>query len=109
MDPLRRLWKWLRLQHPVVILRAVIVVCLNYIPYAGPRRDQERRQHVPVLIGKPEAALLLFLQDSEQRLDPIRIMKGMFLFSMEARYGLQEVPRLCDQERLQALIVLQRI
>src|SRR5438132_12224888 len=84
MSSLRWLWKWLRLQHPVVILRAVIVACLNYIPYAGPRRDPERRQHVPLLIGKPEAALLLFLEDSEQRLDPIRIMKGMFLFSMEA-------------------------
>jgi uncharacterized protein YwgA len=39
---------------------------------------------VPLLIGKPETALLLFLLDSEHRLDPIRIMKGMFLFSMEA-------------------------
>lgn len=82
MDPLRRLWKWLRLQHPVVILRAGVVACLNYVPYAGPRRDPERRQHVPLLIGKSQIALLLIL-DGEQTLDPIRIMKGLFLFSME--------------------------
>lgn len=81
MDLSRRLWKWLRSQHPVVILRAVVVACLNYIPYAGPRGDPERRQHVP-LLGKPEIALLLIL-DGEQTLDPIRIMKGLFLFSME--------------------------
>jgi hypothetical protein len=82
MDFLKRPWKWLRSQHPVVILRAIAVACLNCFPCTGPRRDQERRQHVPVLIGKPQIALLLIL-DGEQTLDPIRIMKGLFLFSME--------------------------
>ena len=35
-------------------------------------------------LTKTQAALLLFFQDSERKVDPIRIMKGLFIFSMEA-------------------------
>jgi uncharacterized protein YwgA len=39
---------------------------------------------MPLHIGKSQAALLLFLLDSEQRVDPLRLTKGIFIFTMEA-------------------------
>jgi uncharacterized protein len=84
MARLKHFGYWLHDQRPIVMLRTVIIACLRLNPRVIRCRDLERRQHVPLLIGKPETALLLFLQDSEHRLDPIRIMKGMFIFSMEA-------------------------
>jgi hypothetical protein len=35
-------------------------------------------------LTKTQISLLLFFQDSERKVDPIRIMKGIFIFSMEA-------------------------
>src|SRR5712672_885966 len=35
-------------------------------------------------LTKSQIALLLFFQDSKHKVDPIRIMKGLFIFSMEA-------------------------
>jgi DNA-binding PadR family transcriptional regulator len=63
------------------MLRAVVGAYRNVLVS---RRRLEGREHMPLLIGKSDVALLLFLLDSDQRLDPIRIMKGMFIFSMEA-------------------------
>jgi uncharacterized protein YwgA len=39
---------------------------------------------MPLHIGKSQAALLFFLLDSEQRVDPLRLTKGIFIFTMEA-------------------------
>lgn len=35
-------------------------------------------------LTKTQTTLLLFFLESERKLDPIRIMKGLFIFSMEA-------------------------
>lgn len=73
----------LRRLYAAGILRAVVATNLRFgpCPYnPGP----EMCRHMPLLFGKSQIALLLFLLDSEQTLDPIRLMKGMFIFSMEA-------------------------
>lgn len=63
------------------MLRAAVAKLRSHLSL---HEDLERRRQMPLLIGKSQIALLLFLLDSERTLDPIRLMKGMFIFTMEA-------------------------
>jgi hypothetical protein len=78
------LCSWLRDRYRAVILRPVVVAILRFDPNPDCNRGIERRRHMPLFLGKSQIALLLFLQDSEHNVDPIRLMKGMFIFTMEA-------------------------
>jgi hypothetical protein len=45
---------------------------------------RERCRYMPSPLSKTQKTLLLFFLESEKKLDPIRIMKGLFIFTMEA-------------------------
>ena len=46
--------------------------------------ERERCRCMPSPLSKTQQTLLLFFLESEKRVDPIRIMKGLFIFTMEA-------------------------
>lgn len=56
----------------------------QHLPTVMLRANQKRPPRMPLHIDKSQAALLLFLLDSEQRVDPLRLTKGIFIFTMEA-------------------------
>lgn len=81
---IERLRSWLRQRYCAVILRQVVGANLRFDPYPKCNLGIERHRYMPLFLGKSQTALLLFLLDSEHNVDPIRLMKGMFIFSMEA-------------------------
>jgi hypothetical protein len=52
--------------------------------YIDQEINPERPPCRPLHIGKSQAALLLFLLDSARTVDPLRLTKGIFIFTMEA-------------------------
>ena len=65
--------------------RFVLYTCGYYTsPTSSCAGEHERCLNMPQLT-KTQAILLMFFLGSERELDPIRIMKGLFLFNMKAR------------------------
>jgi hypothetical protein len=73
---------WLKLWR-AIFSPEIAITPTRFDPFPDLNRDVERCRNVPPLTQK-QATLLLYFLGTERKLDPIRIMKGIFIFTMEA-------------------------